>query len=356
MGRRARRGQVTMRVLQLISRDEVGGVRVLADMIGDGLRAEGFAVDTLALIGGAGAGRIAHLARVLGRIATGRYDAILAYHAAASVTAGVVGSLVGVPQRLSHLTAIPGAIRPHWRLADRLLGTIGGYTAIIANSTPTAEAFAAYPAAYCATLRLIPHGVAPLPSSASVDWRTRLGIPASHPLLVASGRLAAQKDFATAIRALPLLPETHLAIAGDGEQRARLLALAADLSVTNRLHLVGSLPRTELGGFLAAGDCYLFPSVWETFGLAGVEAQMLGLPIVASNLPVIAEVLAAAGLVRTHPVGDPTALAAAVRDTLATPADAATCAATAQAAMARHSVTKMIQSYLTLLAPAQKTR
>jgi glycosyltransferase involved in cell wall biosynthesis len=345
-----------LRVLQLVSRDDVGGVRLLTDVIGDGLRAEGVTVETLALIGGSRIGKLGHLARVLSRVVTGRYDAIFAYHAAASVVAGIVGPLAGVPLRLSHLTAIPSAIRPHWRWADRALGVAGGYQAIIANSAPTQAAFAGHPAAYRDRIRLIPHGVPPLPVGQALDWRQRLGVRPGRAVLVASGRLAAQKDFATAIRALPLLPDAELAIAGDGEQRAMLSALAAELGVTDRLHLVGSLPRNELPSFLAAGDCYLFPSVWETFGLAGAEAQMLGLPIVATDLPVLAEVLWPAGLVRFHPVGDATALAAAVLDTLKVPPNAATRAATARAAAAQHSVAKMIQSYMALLAPAVGSR
>ncbi|MEO6013982.1 MAG: glycosyltransferase family 4 protein [Devosia sp.] len=338
-----------MRVLQLVSRDDVGGVRVLTDMIGGGLSSASVTVDTLSLIGNTGLGRIGHLSRVIGRIATGRYDAILAYHAAASVVAGSIGSLVGVPHRLSHLTAIPSAIRPHWRWADRLLGAAGGYTAIIANSTPTVTAFSAYPAAYRKRISLLPHGVPQLPTGPAVDWRQRLGITNGRTLLVASGRLAAQKDFATAVRALPMLPDADLAIAGDGEQRAMLLTLATELDVTDRVHLVGSLPHANLGSFLSAGDCYLFPSVWETFGLAGVEAQMLGLPIVASDLPVLVEVLGPAGLVRHHPVGDAAALAAAVRETVAMPADAATRANTGRKAEEQHSVAKMLQGYRALL-------
>ena len=341
-----------LRVLQLVSRDDVGGVRVLSEMIGEGLAREGASVETLALIGGSGAGKIGHLLRVVARVASGRYDAIFAYHAAASVVAGTVGAIAGVPHRLSHLTAIPSAIRPHWRALDRMVGSLGGYSAIIANSTPTAAAFAAYPAAYRERMRLIPHGVPPLPGGETVDWRQRLGVVSGRRLLVASGRLTAQKDFATAIRALALLPDVELAIAGDGEQREMLLGLAAELGVAGRLHLVGSLSRSMLRSFLAAGDCYVFPSVWETFGLAAVEAQMLGLPIIATDLPVLAEVLGTGQLVRFHPVGDAVALAAAVGETLAHPADAAARSAAVQAATASHSVAGMIREYLAVLSPS----
>ena len=345
-----------MRVLQLVSRDDVGGVRVLSEMIGQGLSREGIEVETLALIGGSGFGRIGHVLRTMGRVATGRYDAIFAYHAAASVVAGTVGAIAGVPHRLSHLTAIPSAIRPHWRWLDSVVGTLGGYSAIIANSTPTVAAFADYPAGYRERVHLIPHGVAPLPIGDATDWRRQLGIKPGHRLLVASGRLTAQKDFGNALRALALLPDTELAVAGDGEQREMLLALAAELGVTGRLHLVGSLPRERLRSFLAAGDCYVFPSVWETFGLAAVEAQMIELPIVASDLPVLREVLEPAGLVRFHAPGDAAALAEAVRAALANPPDLVARKAAAQRAEAQHSVAKMIASYLAVLTPVAEPK
>ena len=340
-----------MRVLQLVTRDDVGGVRVLSEVIGDGLRREGMAVETLALVGGSGVARIGHLVRVLKQVATGRHDAIFAYHPAASVVMGTLGRLMGVPRRLSHLTAVPEAMRPHWRLLDGLLGSTGGYTDIIANSTPTAQAFGTYSDAYRQRMRLIPHGVAPLPNGSDVDWRDRLKVDQHRRLLIASGRLAAQKDFATAVRALALLPEAELAIAGDGEQRAMLTSLARELGVANRLHLIGSLARADLGGLLRAGDCYLFPSVWETFGLAGVEAQMAGLPVVASDLPVLVEVLGRSPLVRFHPVGDAQALAEAVSKTLAELPDAAARTKQVHDTQALHGVDQMIVRYLSVLAP-----
>src|SRR5690606_5166082 len=128
------------------------------------------------------------------------------------------------PIRVSHLTSMPDVIRRRWRLADALVGRWGGYTAVIANSSTTAHAFSQYPDGYRRAMRPIPHGVAMLqPPRTTVDWRGRLGIPADVTVLVATGRLTDQKDHATAIRALALLPEMHLAIAGDGPEREAML-------------------------------------------------------------------------------------------------------------------------------------
>lgn len=348
------RQKASFRVLQLVSRDDVGGVRVLSSMIGQGLRERGLEVDDLALIGPGGTARkIVHLGRVAVQIATGRYDAILAQHAAASVVTGIIGSLTGTPVRISHLSAIPQAIRGHWRVIDRLLGSFGAYTAIVSNSLATTEAFGAYPPAYRARIRLIAHGVAPLRKGADhTDWRARLGVPPGATLLVASGRLTTQKGFDTAVAALKDLPGVHLAIAGDGPERARLLALAAAGGVADRLHLAGSVAHEALSDFLLAGDIYLFPSVWETFGLAGAEAQIAGMPVVASDLPVLREVLGmpegSDAMVRFHPCGDPHGLAHAVGAMLSAYPSPAERANGAGSARARHSVDGMIGKYLRL--------
>ncbi|MCB1474715.1 MAG: glycosyltransferase family 4 protein [Rhodobiaceae bacterium] len=343
------------RVLQLVSRDDVGGVRVLSRMIEKGLREHGVEVDNLALLAPGGPIRkMLHVGKVVGRIATGRYDAILAHHAAASVATGILGTLVGTPVRVSHLSAIPEAIRGHWRVFDRALGALGAYTAIVSNSLATTDAFSAYPSRYRQRIRLVAHGVSPLLEGVQhMDWRTRLGVPPGAKLLVATGRLTSQKGFDCAVEALGDLPEVHLAIAGDGPERTRLLALAAGNGAAERFHLPGSVDHAELREFLLAGDIYLFPSVWETFGLAGAEALIAGMPIVASDLPVLREVLgdagAAPGMVRYHAAGDAGGLALAVRTTLDDyPAPAAR-SRSAASARAHHSVERMIGKYLELL-------
>lgn len=273
------------RVLQLVTRDEPGGVRVLAETVAEGLRQRGHVVETVAL-----RGEFRSALRAIG----GRHDAILSYQVAASLVGSLLGWCRGVRVRATHLTAIPSAMRPGWRVLDRQWGRVGLHTAIVANSRTTESAVAAYPAGYRARLRLIRHGVRALPAPSGFDWRAQLRLAPDRVLLVASGRLVEQKDHATAVRALAGMPEAQLAIAGEGPLRASLTAHAAGLGVADRLHLVGNLDAQALADLLAAADLYLFPSVWESFGLAGVEAAMAGVPVLASDLPVLREVLAAA--------------------------------------------------------------
>ena len=334
------------RVLQLVTRDTPGGVRVLTHMVGQGLAARGHVVTTLALRGEGGA-----ILGVVTEIARGRYDAILSYQVAASLAGHAAGWLARVPVRAAHLTAIPSAMRPVWRWLDRLWGISGLHSRVVANSTATLASVHNYPSCYRQRLLLIPHGVLPLPRPVIGAWRDRLGIPATAPLLVSSGRLVEQKEHATAVTALAEMPGAHLAIAGDGPLRAVLLAQARALGLGDRVHLVGDLGRDQLASLFATSDVYVFPSIWESFGLAVVEAAMLGLPVVATDLPVLREVLApVGGLARFHKPGDAAALAAAVRTILADYPAADVRAATAAAVTRVHAVYTMIEAYCRLLA------
>src|SRR5262249_5093931 len=148
------------RILQLVTHDRLGGIRTLVEMVETGLRDSGFIVDTLPLTTERGKLQtIADLGHVAGAIFSGRYDAILTYHAAASIYGTLLGAIRGVPLRAAHQTAAPEGIRPHWKLLDRLFGTWGIYTHIVSNSEATTASFAAWPEAYRSRFVLIPHGV-----------------------------------------------------------------------------------------------------------------------------------------------------------------------------------------------------
>lgn len=303
------------RLLQLVTHDKMGGVRTLAQMVEAGLEARGYEVDTLALDAGGGLrGAIGGMTKVARSIASGRYDAVFTYQAAASVFGTALAWMRGIPVRAAHQTAAPEAIRPHWKVLDRLFGATGVYSRIISNSAATTASFGAWPAPYKRRFVLIPHGVTPIPHATdAIDWRRRLDIGEDRLVLVATGRLVDQKNYAVGVRALTLLPEAHLIIAGDGPNHSALKRLASEVQVQDRLHLIGAVARQKLGDVLAAAQIYLFPSVWETFGLAGVEAVIAGLPVVAADLPVLREVLqlpgVPAGFMRFHANDDAESLA-----------------------------------------------
>lgn len=102
----------------------------------------------------------------------------------------------------------------------------------------------------------------------------------------------------------------HALIAGDGSAGDEVRA--AFVGIADRITWLGELPRETLPGLFAASDLYLWPAIDEAYGVALIEAQAAGVPVVAGNRPGVAGIVAdgTTGLL-TSP-GDSAAFAAAV--------------------------------------------
>jgi glycosyltransferase involved in cell wall biosynthesis len=114
---------------------------------------------------------------------------------------------------------------------------------------------------------------------------------ADRPALVFAGRLTPAKDLGVALRALALVPEATLTIAGDGAERAALEALAAEVGVGDRVRFVGALPRADVLGLMAAADLVVLSSAWENFPHGLVEALAMGTPVVATRTGGVPEIV-----------------------------------------------------------------
>jgi len=129
---------------------------------------------------------------------------------------------------------------------------------------------------------------------------------AHGPVIGAVGRLSQEKGYDLAIRALPNLPGSTLVLVGDGSERERLVALSAELGVSDRVDLVGwsDEPRRYLPGF----DAFVLPSRQEGFPLAVVEAMLAGVPVVAADVGSVSEAVVEAETGFLVPRDDPAAL------------------------------------------------
>ena len=124
------------------------------------------------------------------------------------------------------------------------------------------------------------------------------------------GRVARIKNYELAIEAVSLLNkrgvETHFVCYGrfDAEKDAycaELLALAAKLGVSDKIHFMGNT--TKVAHVIKAFDVFLMPSTTEGFGMAAIEAQAAGIPTLLSNgVPPLVDV--EAGLVRFLPANN----------------------------------------------------
>ena len=128
--------------------------------------------------------------------------------------------------------------------------------------------------------------------------------------MVAVGNLYPVKDHATLLRALARLPAARVAIAGRGDQEEPLRRLAAELGLSDRVHLLGL--RDDVETVFAAADVFVQPSLSEGLPLAVLEAMANGLPVVATRVGGIPEAVVDGKTGLLVPPGDPAALAAAL--------------------------------------------
>jgi glycosyltransferase involved in cell wall biosynthesis len=187
------------------------------------------------------------------------------------------------------------------------------------------------------------------------DLRAELGVPGRAPLVGLVGRLAPEKAHAVMIEALGRLdatgPAPHLVIAGDGPLRAATEAAAREHGVGDRVHLLGA--RGDLPDVYGALTLLVQPSLTEGLPLVILEAAALGVPIVASRVGAIPEVLEEGAGGVLVPPGDARALAEAVGGLLRDPARAGALGARAAAHVeARYSARAMTARYLAEAYPA----
>jgi glycosyltransferase involved in cell wall biosynthesis len=115
-------------------------------------------------------------------------------------------------------------------------------------------------------------------------------VPESARVLLAVARLTDQKGIDVAIRALAELPDdTVLVVLGEGPERATLLRLARDLGLESRVFLLGRVP--DVAAWLGRATVLVHPARWEGFGLGVLEAMLAGLPVVATNVSALPELI-----------------------------------------------------------------
>lgn len=141
-----------------------------------------------------------------------------------------------------------------------------------------------------------------------------LDLPEGARVMLAVTRLVEQKGIDVAVRALPAIraaqPEAVLVVAGEGPERKRLTALAGELGVADALRLPGR--GGDVAAWLARAELLVHPARWEGFGLVLLEAMHARLPVVASAVSSIPEIVGDGETGLLVPPNDPQALAAAV--------------------------------------------
>jgi glycosyltransferase involved in cell wall biosynthesis len=133
-------------------------------------------------------------------------------------------------------------------------------------------------------------------------------VPRDVPVLLSTARLARQKGIDIAIRALP--DDAVLVVLGEGPERAALESLARELGVADRVFLLGRVP--DVAAWLQRATVYVHPARWEGFGLGVLEAMHAGLPVVASQVSSLPELVVDGETGYLVPADDPRALSDAI--------------------------------------------
>jgi len=156
------------------------------------------------------------------------------------------------------------------------------------------------------------------PESAEPRLRRELGLDANVPIVGVVASLTTQKGLSHLIDAMALIsaqcPGAHCVLIGDGPLRQALESRAHALGLANSIHFLGRREQVERD--VVDCDVFVLPSLWEGFGLVVAEAMALGVPVVASDLPTIAEVAGSGGSAVLVPPAHPRAIAEAVLDLL----------------------------------------
>lgn len=122
------------------------------------------------------------------------------------------------------------------------------------------------------------------------------------------------KDYPTALSGFAAFhknhPQSAYLIMGDGAERERLEALARELEVDDAVHFLGFVE--EAASYLPALDAFLLTSRSEAFGYALLEAGLAGVPVIATDVGGIPEIITDETLGTLVPHGDPSAVAAAL--------------------------------------------
>lgn len=192
--------------------------------------------------------------------------------------------------------------------------------------------------------------------------RAELGLPDAALLVGTVAILRRKKGHAELLEAVPAVlarfPQAHFVFAGDGPQHENLSRRIAELGLERNVHLLGL--RRDVVNVLASLDLFVLPTHQEALGTAFIEAAAMGLPVVATCVDGVPEVVQEDITGLLVPVGDAAALARAINTLLADPARRQAMGEAARATVAtRFSRDAMIDGMLAVYAKvlgAEKAR
>jgi len=278
--------------------------------VGEWLAEAGVDVNVLGVRGKWDATKLRELVRMLRR---DRIDVLHTHLFHADLAGRAAAYLASVPHVVHTVHTAEARFRP-WRFAfARLAG--GACERIVAVSRSARDHHARRAGLPLSRYTIIPNGVDAGDYARDETARRRLrrhwGAAPQEPVVIFVGRLAEEKGIETLLAAARLLDARGAAplfvIVGDGPRR-RLVdrSIAAD-ALGGRVRVLGFT--RDIRGVLSAADIFVMPSRWEGFGLAAAEAMAAGLPVIATRIAGLSDLVVEGRTALMIDVGDGNALA-----------------------------------------------
>jgi glycosyltransferase involved in cell wall biosynthesis len=235
---------------------------------------------------------LGELARLIGAVRRMHPSIVHTHLEASTVIGGLLRLLVGVPaittlHTLEHPTGFDRASL-RLRVVGWLLSNI--YDRVICLSAAIAQDARNHGLA-SAPLVVLPNGIPPPVNSGSREGvrqqlRAELGIPLGAPVIVTVAVLRPPKGIdrlvAAMVEILKVVPSAHLLIVGDGSERARLERQVEEDGIERAVTFTGF--RGDVSDVLISSDLFVLPTLWDALPTVVIEAMFASLPIVASRV------------------------------------------------------------------------
>ena len=264
--------------------------------IGEALRREGVPITFL------GDGRLNPISawKLLRLIRSTRSEVLHLNGFGAGIFGRLAGSWASIPAIIHvHDSRDAAETRYPWpvRMLDRLLAPSTARAIAVSDSVKTfcIERMGFRPRQVEVVHNPIPrYGFDPVPDQRVAELRAQYGLAASAPVIGTVGRLFRLKGVHVLLEAFVAvqhaLPEARLLIVGDGPERGRLEAQAAELGIADRTVFTGF--QREVAAHLRLFTVSVVPSIWkEPFSLVAAESLAAGMPVVGSNTGGLPEVV-----------------------------------------------------------------
>ena len=331
------------RVLHVIDSLDLGGAQVVLENLirhGDAERFEfevaamhgrGQMWDRLAALGGPMHSLSHHhkvpfyVPRLAWRCLTRSYDVVHTHLLAANVIAKPIAAMCGVRVRINHDHCNDKLTDPRaWALpADTFTNALS--THIVAVSESTREFLLSREGVAEDRVTTIHNGIdtgiyRPRPAERAVA-REKWNLPAEAFIVGGVGRLTHQKNFELFLNIAAQIPHAFFVIGGAGEDETALRAQVVRLGLERRVKFLGYV--ADMPSLWPALDCLLLTSRYEGLPITILEAMACGVPIVASNLDGMREILRDGENAALVPPGETALFVNAVRALIEQPAHSA---------------------------------